>query len=116
MSSSSPLTTAPHLPLQKDTRRRSILNPFLSVEAATHWQKSTAPPSSSSSNKIQSWVKKKSSSTIFLKDAGLCLSDANSSEVDQVVALAAVMRALIQPKPQGIKAEGICMAIYHKKI
>ena len=32
------------------------------------------------------------------------LSDANSSEVDQIVALAAVMRALIQPKPQGIKA------------
>ena len=95
------MSIVPHLPLQTDTRRRSILNPFLSVEAATHWQKSAASPAS---NNIQSWVKEKSTSTIFLKDAGLMLSDANSSEVDQIVALAAVMRALIQPKPQGIKA------------
>ena len=86
-------------PLTKDTRRRSLLNPFMSAHASIHWKKQAT-------SSIQTSALK-SSSTLFLTDVAFCLSDPAASEVDQVVALAALIRALIQPKPQGSTAAEI---------
>ena len=79
----------------------------MTAHAALHWKNVTTLDKQKTT---LSWIKEKKPSTIFLKEVGLCLSDEKAPEIDQVVALAALIRALIQPKPQGIKASELFIA------
>ena len=92
-------------PIIHDSRRRSLLNPFMTASAAIHWQKHT----SASKININEIIANKTPSLLFLKDVALSLSDPTATEVDHVVALSALIRALTQSKtnPQGTTASQI---------
>jgi hypothetical protein len=98
--------TAEAHPLVRDHRRRSLLNPFLTIAAASHWKRQTF---NKRSVQPQSWMTKKTPSSIFLKEVGLCLSDPEATDLDQVVALCSLIRALAQDQsnPQGATANDI---------
>ena len=98
-------------PLVRDQRRRSLLNPFLTVAAASHWEQQTLKKRHV---KPETWMKKQTPSKIFLKEVGLCLSDPEATDLEHVVSLCSLIRALMQSQhnPQGATASDI----FHQRL
>lgn len=98
-------------PLVRDRRRRSLLNPFLTVAAASHWEQQTLKKRHV---KLETWMKKQTPSKIFLKEVGLCLSDPQATDLEHVVSLCSLVRALMQSQhnPQGATASDI----FHRRL
>jgi hypothetical protein len=92
-------------PLVRDGRRRSLLTPFMAVEAVKHWDALTSqaspvktsertrtppPPKTQKTQKTQ-----KTAAAAFLTEVATVLSDSGATDVDCVTALASLLKGLV---------------------
>ena len=84
-------------PLVKDGRRRSLLTPFLAVEAVKHWNALTskASPLKKSTDGSNKWIKHKSTNNEFLAEVGTVLASQTTTDVDCITALASLLKGIM---------------------
>ena len=96
-------------PLVRDGRRRSLLTPFLAVEAVKHWDALTSqasPIKTKRSMKVEGEAEGRKGATLqppahktatasFLTEVATVLSDAGATDVDCITALVSLLQGLI---------------------
>eukprot|EP00946_MAST-07B_sp_MAST-7B-sp1_P000915 g915.t1 len=89
-------------PLVRDGRRRSLLTPFLAVEAVKHWDALTRQASPIKRKEVPARAKsdlahrlQQSTTKTFLVEVGTVLSDSGATDVDCITALASLLKGLV---------------------